>query len=318
MTHAADPDRQVPVHPAHKARGFTLVQMAVIVLMLGLFIGSTLSFLTSEDDINHEKITRDRMQKIALALHNYAEQKGSLPCASWENISIGDAADCSGSTQSFQGIVPFKTLGLAQTDIIDGYGNPFTYVVSDAVLDGALSHRVGRNPPMGSSTYTPIQTEAKCRMGSWMSGANLNKAKAVFCCQFARDTADGYASAKTFTVLDDTGARLIPFQDSTVNPVYADPDTLAGSSAAGNLKYFAYALVSHGKNGLGSYRLGISGHKALPSNTGVDEQENGNDNFTFVARGPNTDPANYFDDIVLWRTQDQVMAENGLDSCNGP
>ena len=88
---------------------------------------------------------------------------------------------------------------------------------------------------------------------------------------------------------------------------------------AGNEELFAVAIVSHGKNGTGSY-LANGGNGRLSGNVGADEEINlsGSRNYV-VSRPINVIPgSNYFDDIVIWRTQLSLMGELNNASCYAP
>ena len=84
--------------------------------------------------------TDENLAKIEVALVNYLRQNGSLPCpAQPEDFDpLGDPlgiapASCSGSGDD--GVVPFRTLGLAQGIAQDGFARLFTYHVDLAYTD---------------------------------------------------------------------------------------------------------------------------------------------------------------------------------------
>lgn len=124
-----------------KQNGFTLVELGMVLVVIGLITGAIFNYMSHSTKKENDFLTINKQQKIALALSNFAQSHGYLPCPSrttsgsgtTDSPSIGEAARrCDSTTAHAQryGIVPFKTLGLSQSDIIDGYGNPFSYAVS--------------------------------------------------------------------------------------------------------------------------------------------------------------------------------------------
>jgi len=78
----------------------------------------------------------------------------------------------------------------------------------------------------------------------------------------------------------------------------------------------AYVLISHGKNGNGSYQKNTL---QKPRPFGSQESGNYDNDLNFVSADYSTaDGPNYFDDIVLWRTNDQLVSEFSHDNCTRP
>ena len=88
---------------------------------------------------------------------------------------------------------------------------------------------------------------------------------------------------------------------------------------AGNEELFAVAIISHGRNGIGAYLVnGTNGR--LSGTVGADEEINLSAGRNYVVSRPiNATPGpNYFDDIVIWRTQLTLMGELNNASCYAP
>jgi prepilin-type N-terminal cleavage/methylation domain-containing protein len=296
-------------------RGFTLIEIAVVLMIMGLIVGAIFSFLTVKYEESYQQLTVTREQKIANSLAFFAQMHGYLPCPGKVKPSAGilvgnqDTLACVTAIQR-NGIVPFRVLGLTQTDVTDGFGNPISYAVSTTAVN-----------PTGAT-----QIEAACRTtsSSWnAAGVNTNPTKAQFCCQkdatplkvFLDPTAMTTANLAASTQISATGANF-----QAVNTAAGSPSTMSSVS------YFAYVLVSHGKNGMGSFTFcdnpaaGSCTNTRKPfANAGLGEIENANDDDNFIATmrsssGNNTN----FDDIVLWRTQDRVISEVDNDNCVSP
>lgn len=277
--------------------GFTLVEMALLVLVLGLFIGSTISFMNADRDQEGLSVTKARQNIVAAALANYAEKRGFLPCpGAPDAATLGDVRAACATDALRNGIVPFRELGLSREDVIDGYGNPFTYAISDRVRNGGLQ----------------TTAEYKCRVPAvWVdAGVSYNPQKALFCCQLVADN-------NALFVDNGSGVSVITTQGASGNTAgsYNVPSNDTGGPSAGTQTYMAYVLVSHGKNGWGSYILGSATKRSTSSS--ANEAENSDEDRTFVTRSIDLSPSNMFDDIVIWRTQEQMMLETG-GSCTLP
>lgn len=294
--------------------GFTLIEMAFVILILGLLVGSVFAFMSPQLQAKHQQQTIDRENKIARALSDYAQIQGRLPCpARPEDFSatIGTALAACGTATLRNGIVPYRSLGLTFDDVMDGYDNPISYTVSTVLS-------VAPNPP-GTNIHV------NCKTSAWIPfvPTNINPNKAALCCpkvtgtqlEIFSDTLMTTHITKIQTDVSNTGA----FSTGADNSPSA-----ATAVSTDNLNYFAYILVSHGKNGEGSYTINPvtpdANRKAF-NNPGDAEKLNADNdaNSKFAAIDKSSVPGTgYFDDIVLWRTQQGLIREMGNDSCSRP
>jgi len=103
-------------------QGFTLVEMAMVLLIVGLLVGSFVIPLGAQMDINNIKATDQRLAQIKEALLGYAARNRRLPCpASNATTGIEDTAIC--NSERF---LPWADLGV---DGKDAWGNYFRYRV---------------------------------------------------------------------------------------------------------------------------------------------------------------------------------------------
>jgi prepilin-type N-terminal cleavage/methylation domain-containing protein len=117
------------------AAGFTLVELAVVLLILGLLLGGLLAPLSAQLDQQSVKQTQRMLDEIKEALIGFALANGRLPCPAnpqWPEVSAaaGDAGaesynkpNCTITT----GVLPWATLGVTETD---AWGRRFTYRVT--------------------------------------------------------------------------------------------------------------------------------------------------------------------------------------------
>jgi hypothetical protein len=115
--------------------------------------------------------------------------------------------------------------------------------------------------------------------------------------------------------------RSTTYYDDIDKPVNIGPQGAQSPvpPEAGNEELFAVAIISHGKNGIGAYLVnGANGR--LSGIVGADEEVNLSGGWNHVVSRPiNATPGpNYFDDIVIWRTQLSLMGELNNASCYAP
>lgn len=110
-----------------KPAGFSLVEMAVVLVIVGLLLGGLLPALSGKLEQQHRNDTLKQIDDIRDALTGYAIINGRLPCPAAPTISTGTPgagiADCTLSS----GVLPWATLGIQETD---AWGRRYTYAAS--------------------------------------------------------------------------------------------------------------------------------------------------------------------------------------------
>ena len=124
-----------------RSRGFTLLELSVVVLVITLLLGGLLVPLATQVDQRHVAETKARLKQIDEALIGYAIANGRFPCpASTTSEGLEDPTSGIGvCTHPFDGFVPGKTLGLSNLDekgyVVDAWGlqqNRIRYAITDA------------------------------------------------------------------------------------------------------------------------------------------------------------------------------------------
>lgn len=118
---------------AYKIQGFTLIEMAVVLVIVGLMLGGLLVPLSTQMETDRRKETAATLESIREALIGFAIINKRLPCPDTSTPPDGlencpSAAANDGSPRS----LPYATLGVSRTD---AWGNNWNYAVTNAFAD---------------------------------------------------------------------------------------------------------------------------------------------------------------------------------------
>jgi prepilin-type N-terminal cleavage/methylation domain-containing protein len=113
---------------AGRGRGFTLIELAVVIGIVALLLGALLVPLATQIQGRNIKETRESLAQIKEALIGYAMTQGRLPCPTTGAVPDGlEDAPCGVWPQSTEGFLPYVTLGVPATD---AWGRVFRYAVA--------------------------------------------------------------------------------------------------------------------------------------------------------------------------------------------
>lgn len=115
-----------PVGSARKTAGFTLVEMAVVLVIVGLLLGGLLVPLSTQMENDRRKESAATLEAIREALIGYAVINGRLPCPDTNGDGREDACG-NGANQSHVAGLPYGLLGVSRTD---AWGNGWRYAVN--------------------------------------------------------------------------------------------------------------------------------------------------------------------------------------------
>lgn len=121
--------------------GFSLLEMAVVMLIVGLLLGGLFSAVGDSTQLKRRSDATAQIKLIEEALYGFAQANGRLPCPA-TNASVGQEAPVGGGNcTAFHGFVPALTLGLqgtlnSQSLLLDPWGSPLRYSVSDLTITG--------------------------------------------------------------------------------------------------------------------------------------------------------------------------------------
>lgn len=112
-------------------QGFTLLEMAVVMVILGLLLGGILMPLSTQMEKQNRDETQNILEEIQEALIGYTMANGRLPCPDTDDDGI---IDMGSSCSNVQGTIPWVDLGVGKND---AWGQPFTYRVTGDFADNA-------------------------------------------------------------------------------------------------------------------------------------------------------------------------------------
>ena len=120
-----------------KTSGFTLVEMAIVMVIVSLMLGGLMMSLSQTTENTRRSDVQVQMAEITEALYGYAQANGRLPCPATPTSNGTELPVGGGACTLQHGFVPSATLGLRGTVNADGllldpWNNPLRYSVTTA------------------------------------------------------------------------------------------------------------------------------------------------------------------------------------------
>ena len=143
------------------ARGFSLIEMAVVLVIMGLLLGGLLMPLAARMDIQHYNETRQKLALIKEAINGFVLAHGRFPCPAAPAIASSVAGAGTENCSLAAGVVPWATLA---TPELDAWGGRFSYVVTASMQDEIPANTV--TPPASCTTIPSAASFALCSAGS--------------------------------------------------------------------------------------------------------------------------------------------------------
>ena len=111
--------------PTFAQRGFTLIELAIVMFIVALLLGGMLLPLSAQQDIRARQETEKVLGEARDALFGYVVVNGRLPCP--DTDADGAENGTPGACTNQDGDFPYQTLGTAQSD---GWGYRLRYRVA--------------------------------------------------------------------------------------------------------------------------------------------------------------------------------------------
>jgi prepilin-type N-terminal cleavage/methylation domain-containing protein len=156
--------------------GFTLVEMAVVVVLMGIMMTLGLRMLQATQNNAAWSETKLKQERIKVALISFLRTNGRLPCPDSVLPPTGaEPASC--LVNAGRGVLPWRVLGMSIGDAQDGWSNFFTYrVANDTPVSGSnWTIKVGATAFTVGELTLPLATFALSeRSDAGVLGASLN------------------------------------------------------------------------------------------------------------------------------------------------
>ena len=128
--------------------GFTLVELAVVIAILGLVLGAMLAPLRAQIDAARIREAERMLGEIREALIGHAITRGALPCPDVVSDGIDGVAPAACAGTALAGVLPYQTLGVGRAD---PWGRHFGYRVAQEFSNRVLT---GQPPAAGRLDLT--------------------------------------------------------------------------------------------------------------------------------------------------------------------
>ena len=130
-------------------QGFTLVEMAIVLIIIGFLLTAFLMPLKAQRDVAFQLETQATLENAKKALIGFAQAHGRLPCPATDNGgAFPDGTGTANPNESNNcisqlGFLPAVTLGIQPTDAngyaVDAWNNRIMYAVTQSNAGGAVT-----------------------------------------------------------------------------------------------------------------------------------------------------------------------------------
>ena len=140
--------------------GFSLVEMAVVLVILGFVITALILPITAQREANFLRQTENQLEIAQKALIGFAQANGRLPCPALDGVGRPGEEQpqgglCNTAHSVADGYLPAATLGIAAGFALDGWGHRIRYAVTQTPSISA---------PIVSAPFTTTNGMAAARM----------------------------------------------------------------------------------------------------------------------------------------------------------
>jgi prepilin-type N-terminal cleavage/methylation domain-containing protein len=257
------PSQAHAIHLPRLQSGFTLAELAIVLVIVALLLGGTMAMISSQTDQRKWNDTQSRLEAARDALLGYAIANGRLPCpanstSAGAEVPAGGGVCGTGTPQDYYGgviagvtygLLPAVTIGYQPVDsqgfALDAWGNRIRYSISRVT--------------------TPVTTSANFTNAANLKGSGIS-------------------------VLPNDLVVCASMTGTSTGP---PPSCVAATNSVTNQKTVVAVLISTGKNGLGQVTPGLdeAANAGLTANDAL---------FISHTPTPSTVANGEFDDQVLW------------------
>lgn len=115
---------------SHQQKGFTLIEMAIVLLIVGMMLSMMLGLTQHTFLMAKRKQVQQDLNEIQQSLMGFVSIHGFLPCPDQNDDGIDDACANTNMSASTEGNLPWSRLGLKRHD---PWGRPYRYRLNNAL-----------------------------------------------------------------------------------------------------------------------------------------------------------------------------------------
>jgi prepilin-type N-terminal cleavage/methylation domain-containing protein len=222
-----------------QSSGFSLLEMAVVLIILGFVLGAILAPIQAQRQMLHQSQTENTLEIAKKALLGYAQSQGRLPCpaTALSNIDAGSKGlesplPATGTCTVAAGFLPAATLGIQPTDssgfVIDAWNNRIRYAVTQTNNAGVLTTHFTTANEMANQGIANLQPNIRV----------CNSSAVVTATRCSGGTEANYLTNNAVVVIYSTGATGAQGSGSADETANLDNDSVFvshdSSSVTGN------------------------------------------------------------------------------------
>jgi type II secretory pathway pseudopilin PulG len=150
------------MHFKKQYAGFSLVEMAIVLIILGFLLAALFAPLQAQRNIAFQTQTQNTINDAKKSILGYAQQQGRLPCPATLASNGVASPEAGGNCMQQVGFLPASTLGIQPTDengfAVDAWGTRIRYAVTTSNNGGAATPDFTSN--IADNPATPAINEA--------------------------------------------------------------------------------------------------------------------------------------------------------------
>ena len=308
--------------------GFTLVEMAVVVVIAGIILGALLPAVLDMRRATQLTATQTNLQSLLRVTAAYVQANGCLPCPTPSGVANGGLGHVRGDVRTSppvcgvcaqpDGIVPFVSLGIDPVVAKDGWGRWITMHIDPLLAQNPI-------PSAAAVADSVVPPQAACTSNDVTAGtpgctATCSTTDAAFGNHACKLAGQYWACTANDVVQGVQGCHFTgQSRKGLCREGLSKNDSVAISFLPSNPQAFAAVIfVSHGVNGVGSYNALA---KNFPLNARLGNpppcqplrpescNADGDRNFYLLDRGE------LFDDVIVYADRNALVSMFGSGAC---
>jgi prepilin-type N-terminal cleavage/methylation domain-containing protein len=152
----------VKYNQAKSQQGFSLIEMAIVLVILGMLLGGLIMPLSSQREVSQRQATERQLQEIRNALIGYAQVNNRLPCPAASGAGAAPSMAVACAPGDF---VPYTALGIRGTiiggNLVDVWQHPVHYRLANPA-PGAWAYAIAIPTALAAAPYFQICPAAAC------------------------------------------------------------------------------------------------------------------------------------------------------------